>query len=306
MQIIVLGASAGGGFPQWNCNCTQCAGLRRGTLRATPRTQSSIIVGGDQGSDWALLNASPDILQQIRATPVLQPGRALRDTGIAGVLLVDGQIDHSTGLYMLRERNTPLPLWCTDPVYEDLTQGNPILGVLGHFCGVARQRVPLDGTPFQMPGVEDVDFMAMPLVSKAAPYSPHREQSVDGDNIGLTLVDRNTGRRAFYAPGLGARDPGVFAAMSAADCVLVDGTFWTDHEMQDLGLSPKTARDIGHLPQSGEGGMMDWLDELPTGVRKILIHINNTNPILDEDSPQRAELARRGIEVAYDGMHISI
>jgi len=306
MQIIVLGASAGGGFPQWNCNCTNCAGLRKGTLRATPRTQSSIIVGGDGTNDWALLNASPDILEQIRATPALQPGRALRDTGIGGVLLVDGQIDHSTGLYMLRERNSPLPLWCTDPVYEDLTRGNPILGVLGHFCGVARSRVPFDGTPFVMPGVDGVDFVAMPLVSKAAPYSPHREQSVDGDNIGLTLIDRQSGRRAFYAPGLGARDPAVFAAMAAADVVLVDGTFWTDHEMIELGLSKKTARDIGHLPQSGAGGMMDWLDELPGNVRKILIHINNTNPILDEDSPQRAELTRRGIEVAFDGMHIQI
>lgn len=306
MQIIVLGASAGGGFPQWNCNCTNCAGVRAGTVRARPRTQSSIIVGGDDGKDWALLNASPDILEQIRNTPALQPNRRLRDTGIASVLLVDGQIDHSTGLFMLRERGVPMPLWCTDPVFEDLTTGNPILKVLGHFCGVDRRSVPLDGTPFEMAGVRGVTFSAMPLSSKAAPYSPHREQSVDGDNIGLTLTDPATGKKAFYAPGLGARNPAVFAAMAAADVVLVDGTFWTDDEMIRLGLSTKTARDIGHLPQSGAGGMMDWLDELPKTTRKILIHINNTNPILDEDSPERVELTRRGIEVAYDGMHITL
>ena len=306
MQIIVLGAAAGGGFPQWNCNCPNCAGLRAGSVRATARTQSSIIVGGDDGHDWALLNASPDILEQIRHTSALQPNRGLRDTGIASVLLVDGQIDHSTGLFMLRERGVPMPLWCTDPVYEDLTSGNPILKVLGHFCGVERHGIPLDGTPFQLTKVDGVQFSAMPLTSKAAPYSPHREMSVDGDNIGLTLTDTASGRKVFYAPGLGARTPEVFAAMAAADCVMVDGTFWTNDEMIGMGLSKKTARDIGHLPQSGEGGMMDWLDELPKSVRKILIHINNTNPILNEDSPERAELTRRGIELAYDGMHITL
>lgn len=306
MQIIVLGASAGGGFPQWNCNCRNCAGVRSGELKATARTQSSICVTGDNGRDWALINASPDILQQIKATPELQPGRSPRDTGIAGVLLVDGQIDHATGLFMLREQKQRLPLWCTDPVYEDLSQGNPILRVLEHYCGVDRKNVALDGTPFALPKVDGLSFSALPLASKAAPYSPHREESVDGDNIGLTITDQASGRRLFYAPGLGARTDDVFQRMSEADCVMVDGTFWTDDEMIDLGFSSKRAREIGHLPQSGPGGMMEWLSELPRHVRKILIHINNTNPILDEASPQRAELTRLGIEVAYDGMRISI
>ncbi|GAB2180039.1 pyrroloquinoline quinone biosynthesis protein PqqB [Denitratisoma sp. agr-D3] len=305
MKLIVLGASAGGGFPQWNCNCRNCAGVRAGTVRAKPRTQSSICVAADDGADWVLLNASPDILQQIKATPELQPNRALRDTGIGGVVLVDGQIDHATGLFMLREQKQPLSLWCADPVYEDLTTGNPVLKVLAHYSGVARQTVPLDGAPFAIAKVPGLQFSALPLTSKAAPYSPHREQSVDGDNIGLTITD-GEGKRLFYAPGLGARDSEVFARMAEADCVLVDGTFWTDDEMIAAGLSDKTARDIGHLPQSGAGGMMDWLDELPRSVRKILIHINNTNPILDEDSPQRAELIRRGIEVAEDGLHITL
>ncbi len=304
MKIIVLGASAGGGFPQWNCNCTNCAGLRAGSLKAQRRTQSSIVVGGDDGQDWLLLNASPDILQQIHQTPALQPHRGLRDSGIAGVVLVDGQIDHSTGLMMLRERPQPLELWCADPVYEDLTTGYPLLRVLEHYCGVDRRTVPLDGTPFQVQRVPQVQLTALPLSSKAAPYSPHREQSVPGDNIGLTLTDSQSGRKAFYAPGLGARDEAVWAAMAAAQVVLVDGTFWTDDEMIALGLSSKTARDIGHLPQSGADGMIAWLDQLPSGIRKILIHINNTNPILNDDSPQRALLQQHGIEVAYDGMEI--
>jgi pyrroloquinoline quinone biosynthesis protein B len=306
MRVHVLGSAAGGGFPQWNCNCGNCARLRAGRFNGRPRTQSSICVQGLPGPDWLLVNASPDVLSQIRATPALQPKRAQRDTGIAAVVLSDAQVDHCTGLLMLREHTRALRLWCTDPVHEDLTRGNPILGVLGHFCGVERLAVPLDGSAFAVEGVPGLRVAAVPLQSKAAPYSPHREHPVPGDNIGLGFEDTASGRRLFYAPGLGERSEAVDAAMRAADCVLVDGTFWTDDEMIALGLGGKTGRSIGHLPQSGRGGMLDWLAELPPATRKVLIHVNNTNPILDEDSPQRAELARRGVEVAFDGMDIEL
>lgn len=305
MRITVLGSAAGGGFPQWNCNCRNCAGVRSGSLRARPRTQSSIFVQGDGATDGVLFNASPDILEQIRSHPVLQPARAVRDTAIAGVVLMDGQIDHATGLFMLRERGTPLPLWCTDPVEQDLTTGNPVLRVLSHYCGVERHRIALDGTPFEVAGAPGLQLRALPLSSKAAPYSPHRDAPVPGDNIGMLIRDAH-GHVAFYAPGLGEITPAVFDAMSGADAVLVDGTFWTDDEMIGLGLSRKTARDIGHLAQSGPGGMIEWLDRLPTRTRRLLIHVNNTNPILDEDSPQRAELVRHGIEVCEDGMEIRL
>jgi len=306
MRITVLGSAAGGGFPQWNCNCRNCAGVRGGTLRAKPRTQSSIFVRADEGADGVLFNASPDILEQIRSHPVLQPARAQRDTAIAGVVLMDGQIDHATGLFMLRERGSPLPLWCTDPVEEDLTQGNPVLRVLGHYCGVQRRRIGLDGSAFDVPGVADLQFRAFPLSSKAAPYSPHREHPVPGDNIGMLISDRRSGRSAFYAPGLGEITPALFDTMGSADAVLVDGTFWTDDEMPRLGLSKKTARAIGHLPQSGPGGMIEWLAKLPARTRRLLIHINNTNPILDEDSDERAQLTRHHIEVCEDRMTITL
>lgn len=306
MRITILGAAAGGGFPQWNCNCANCAGVRAGTLRARRRTQSSIFVRPDGGLDGVLFNASPDILEQIRDNPVLQPARALRDTAIAGVVLMDGQVDHATGLFMLRERGAPLPLWCTDPVHEDLTQGNPVLRVLAHFCGVDRSAIALDGTAFEVPGAPGLAFRALPLDSKAAPYSPHREHPVPGDNIGITATDLSSNTRLFYAPGLGRISPAVFDAMSGADCVMVDGTFWTDDEMIRLGVGRKTARSIGHLPQSGEGGMLEWLARLPAGTRRMLIHVNNTNPILDEDSPERAVLAAAGIEVCADGMEITL
>lgn len=306
MRITVLGSAAGGGFPQWNCNCRNCAGLRAGTLNAKARTQSSIFVRPDTGVDGVLFNASPDILEQIRSNPPLQPGRALRDTAIAGVVLMDGQVDHATGLFMLRERKGALPLWCTDPVEEDLTQGNPVLRVLGHYCGVDRHRIALDGSPFTVPGVSELSFRALPLSSKAAPYSPHRDNPVEGDNIGMLISDGRSGKRVFYAPGLGQVTPTVFDAMAGADCVLVDGTFWTDDEMPRLGLSAKTARDIGHLPQSGAGGMLEWMSKLPQRTRRMLIHVNNTNPILDEDSDERATLTRAGIEVCEDDMQIDV
>ncbi|GAB4567841.1 MAG: pyrroloquinoline quinone biosynthesis protein PqqB [Rhizobacter sp.] len=306
MRITVLGSAAGGGFPQWNCNCRNCAGVRSGTVRAKPRTQSSIFIRPDDSADGVLFNASPDILEQIRNHPDLQPARAVRDTAIAGVVLMDGQIDHATGLFMLRERGSPLPLWCTDAVEEDLTKGNPVLRVLSHFCGVQRQRIGLDGASFSVPGVPGLAFRAMPLSSKAAPYSPHRDSPVPGDNLGITITDTRSGRSVFYAPGLGAITPPVFDAMASADAVMVDGTFWTDDEMKSLGLSKKSARDIGHLPQSGAGGMIEWMGKLPRATRRLLIHINNTNPILDEDSSQRAELTRAGIEVCEDGMNIQL
>lgn len=304
MKIRVLGSGAGGGFPQWNCNCPNCRGLREGRIKARPRTQSSIAASGD-GENWVLFNASPDVLQQLREFPALQPARALRDTAIAAILLIDAQIDHTTGLLMLREHRSPHQLWCTPQVREDLSTGNPLFKVLDHYCGLDWNPVPLDRR-FTMRGVPGLHFEALPLTSNAPPYSPHRDRPEAGDNIGVTLEDDRSGRRLFYAPGLGEMEPHVWQAMEAADVVLVDGTLWTDDEMIRLGASAKTSRAMGHLPQSGAGGMIEWLDRLPATTRKVLIHINNTNPILNEDGPERALLAEHGIEVSHDGMEIEL
>ena len=304
MQIRVLGAAAGGGFPQWNCNCRNCDGVRKGTIRAQPRTQSSIAVSAD-GVDWVLFNASPDLLAQIKSFPALQPARAIRDTGIRAVVLMDGQIDHTTGLLMLRE-GKPLELWCTDMVREDLTTGNPLFNILGHYCGVNWHRLPITRrSSFSIDGVDHLSFSAVALKSKAPPYSPHRNNPHEGDNIGMRITDLRTGKHVFYAPGLGEIEPHLRPLLEQADAVMVDGTFWTDDEMIKLGISSKRARDIGHLPQSGSGGMIGALQPL-RAARKILIHINNTNPILDEDSAERAELSRAGIEVAYDGLEVTL
>ena len=305
VKIRVLGSAAGGGFPQWNCNCRNCAGIRAGTLNGNARTQSSIAVIGPDAPSAVLVNASPDILTQLQRTPALQPNRALRDSAIVGIILVDGQVDHTTGLYMLREAVRPWPIWCTDSTHADLTRGNPVFGVLKHFCGVNRRRIELE-SEFRVDGVAQVRFRALPVASKPAPYSPNRESPVSGDNLALVITDEVSSRSVVYAPGLAAIDDALWRAMQSASCVMVDGTFWTDEEMIGLGISSKRARDIGHLPQSGPGGMLEWLVRLPAATRKILIHINNTNPILDESSAESAELRRHHVETAWDGMEIDL
>ncbi len=304
MRIRVLGAAAGGGFPQWNCNCRNCDGVRNGSVRATPRTQSSIAVSADN-INWILFNASPDLLAQYKGFAELQPARAIRDTAIRSVVLMDAQIDHTTGLLMLRE-GRPLEIYCTAMAREDLSTGNPLFKILGHYCGVNWHEVPTArGNSFPVIGAEQLTFTAVPLKSNAPPYSPHRDNPLEGDNIGMRIADPRSGKVLFYAPGLGEIEPHLKPFLEEADVLMVDGTFWTDDEMIELGLSKKHARDIGHLPQSGAGGMIDVLKPLKAS-RKILIHINNTNPILDEDSDQRRQLASAGIEVAYDGMDVKL
>ena len=164
----------------------------------------------------------------------------------------------------------------------------------------------LDDSDFAMEGVAGVRWRALPVAGKPAPYSPNRDSPVAGDNVALLITDERSRAGALYAPGLGSMDETIRRAMDGAACVLVDGTFWSDDEMIRLGLSRKRAREMGHLALSGPGGMLEWLGLLPDATRKILIHVNNTNPILDEDSPERAQLDRRGIEVAWDGMEIEL
>jgi pyrroloquinoline quinone biosynthesis protein B len=304
MRVRVLGSGAGGGFPQWNCNCPNCRGVRSGQIRAVPRTQSSIALSAD-GERWVLCNASPDICAQLESFPALQPARSIRDTAICAILLVDAQIDHTTGLLLLREHTERWDVYCTGAVHQDLTSGFPIFDILAHFRGVHWHEIRTDESIFTIPGAEGLELTAVPLESEAPPYSPHRHNTVPGDNIGLRVRDLRTGRSLFYAPGLGQIDQHVLGYLAEADCLLVDGTLWTNDEMVRGGVGDKLGSEMGHLDQSGTGGIMETLNSLKKP-RKILIHINNTNPILNEDSEERRLLADAGIEVAYDGMDIAL
>lgn len=303
MKIRVLGSAAGGGFPQWNCNCHNCQRVRNNTMNGKARTQSSIAVSTDS-INWLLFNTSPDIRAQLDAFPAIQPKNNIRGTGIKAIMLIDSQIDHTTGLLMLRE-GKPLEIYCTEMVKQDLSTGFPVFKMLADYCTVNHHLIPHDGSSFEIPGINDIRLYTQALKSKAPPYSPHRHDPHEGDNIGVIIEQISTGKKVFYSPGLGEIEPHVMQAMQTVDCLMVDGTFWTDEEMITLGISQKRARDIGHIPQSGNGGMIEILNTVPKA-RKILIHINNTNPILDEDSDERKQLDAAGIEVAYDGLEIDL
>ncbi|MFI8740624.1 pyrroloquinoline quinone biosynthesis protein PqqB [Stutzerimonas zhaodongensis] len=303
MFIQILGSAAGGGFPQWNCNCVNCAGLRNGSLRAKARTQSSIAIS-DDGENWILCNASPDIRAQLESFPKLQPARGPRDTAIGAIILLDSQIDHTTGLLTLRE-GCPHEVWCTEMVHQDLSTGFPLFKMLEHWNGGLRWNpIALEGS-FTIATCPNLNITPIPLRSSAPPYSPHRNDPHPGDNIGLLIEDRKTGGTLFYAPGLGQVSPELLELMRSADCLVVDGTLWRDDEMRVREVGTKLGSEMGHLHQSGPGGMIEVLDGMPAA-RKILIHINNTNPILDEDSAERAVLDEHGIEVSFDGMSIEL
>jgi pyrroloquinoline quinone biosynthesis protein B len=303
MKIKVLGSGAGGGFPQWNCNCPNCKGVRTGTIKATPRTQSSIAVSNHEGKDWVLINASPDIRTQLLRYPVFQPDRKIRDTALVGVILVDAQIDHATGLLFLRETKK-LDIYCTPAVHEDLTTQFPIFNILKAYCTINYHAIDLfTKLRFQVPGLPTLFFTPIPLEGKAPPYSTHRDNPMVGDNIGLYIQDTHTGKSLFYAPGLAKIESEIINWMHQADCLLVDGTCWDEDELIRHDISSKQAADMGHIPQSGEKGMIAYLTEFKKQ-RKILIHINNTNPILKKESIEHKTLAQAQIEVAEDGMDI--
>lgn len=303
MYIYVLGSAAGGGFPQWNCNCLNCHGVRTGSIQAKARTQSSIAVS-ENGTDWVLLNASPDIRQQLFEFKAAQPARKLRDTGITSVILMDSQLDHTTGLLTLRE-GCPMNVWCTEMVHQDLTSGFPVFNMLKHWNGGLQYNEINPKQAFKIDGFENLEFLPLIIKSAAPPYSPHRNDPHDGDNIALIIKDHKTQKQLFYAPGLGKIDDQIMQIMQSSDCVMIDGTLWTDDEMQQTGVGTKTGREMGHLYISGEGGSLSYLNQLSTP-KKVLIHINNTNPILNENSSQFAELKANGVEVAYDGMQIEL
>ena len=305
MKIRILGSAAGGGFPQWNCNCHNCHGVRNGSINAKPRTQSSIAVSMDD-KHWLLVNTSPDIRAQLESFPAIQPKQGLRDTGIAAIMLADSQIDHTTGLLMLRE-GCPLPVYATQMVQEDLSSGFPIIKILESWNGgLQLHTLNTDEQAFSIPSIEGIEFTAVPIDGKAPPYSPHRHNPHIGDNIGLFMRDLESQECVFYAPGLAKIGSKVRSYIEQSKCVMVDGTFWQEDEMNQAGVGSRLASQMGHLPQSGDGGMIEYLETLHEKTRKILILINNTNPILVEDSDERAQLNALDIEVAYDGMRIDI
>ena len=306
MKIKVLGSAAGGGFPQWNCGCPNCRGVRGGELKARARTQESIAVSAD-GDNWFVLNASPEIRTQIEGFAGLHP-RGPRDSPIAGILITNGDLDHCLGLLSLRESH-PLQIYATEQVHRGFTESNTFYATLERFPGQTTWRTLQLGKEQELKYLDgrtsglDVQALAVPgqpPLHLRGRFAPDPE-----DNVAFRIRDRATGRAMIYMSGVAAVTPAVLAAIEGTQCVFFDGTFWAADELIALGLGNKRAEDMAHLPIGGADGSLALLENIKVP-RRYYIHINNTNPILREDAAEHAAVEAAGWRVAYDGLEFEL
>lgn len=307
MWVQVLGSAAGGGFPQWNCGCRNCHGLRQGIIQARARTQTSLAVSTDR-LNWFLLHASPDIRAQIECFPPLHP-RAGRQTPIAGIVLTNGDLDQCLGLFSLRE-SQPLHLHATNRVRDGFIEGNLLYRTLTrtpdqvtwHALKPYTAEKPMllsDGGP------SGLLVTTIPVPGKVPIHLEGKLSPDEEDTIALLIRDGRSGRTLAYVPCVAGPSPELLPLLQSTECIFFDGTFWTENELITLGLGKRSAMEMGHWPLEGPNGSLQTLSSLQA-TRRILLHINNTNPILDEQSPERCFVEAAGIEVAYDGMEVMI
>lgn len=301
MRVIVLGSAAGGGFPQWNCDCPNCRRARSGDPAAGCRTQCSLAVSAD-GERWFLLNASPDLRQQFTATPALHPRPGSpRHSPVEGVVLTNGDIDHVAGLLSLREGHA-FSLYATPRILAVLDR-NPVFDALDRDL-VDRRQVAL-GAPITLGERLTAELFAVP--GKVPLYLEEGSPEIGGeteDVVGVRIAE-DGGASFFFVPGCARLSAGLARRLGGAPVVLFDGTLWQDDEMIRLGAGSKTGQRMGHMSVSGSGGSLAAFAGLEVG-RKIYIHINNTNPMLLDDSPERAAVTAAGWEVAHDGMEVEV
>jgi len=288
----VLGAAAGGGFPQWNCGCPNCRKARSGSRDVAPRTQECVAVSVD-GERWVLLNASPEIRSQIESFPKLHP-RGPRHSPIAGIVLTNGDLDHCLGLLSLRESH-PLTVYATSAVQRGFTQGNVLYRTLERFAGQVTWR-SVEGEL-----CDGLSIEAIPVPGKLPIHLEECAASAPEENIGVVLHDRRSGKRLAYFSAAAGITPAVREAMDVADCVFFDGTFWSGDELIRLNLGTKRAEDMAHIPVAESLAALNGLD-----ARRIYIHINNTNPMLDRTSAERRQVESAGWEIAEDGLEFSL
>lgn len=308
LRMLVLGAAAGGGVPQWNCNCTGCEAARTAKGQVVASTQASVAVSAD-GIYWFLINASPDLRDQIAAQPKLHP-RGLRQTPIAGVVLTNGDVDAIAGLLHLRE-GAMFPIWAHRKVL-DVLRDNTIFNVIPE-SRVPRRPVAVN-VPFaltlpdgQASGLEIEAFTVpgkVPLYAETRAADPTIGIEA-GDTLGLAIRDAESGATAFYVAACAAVTPALADRLRGADLLFFDGTLWRDDEMIVAGLGEKTGRRMGHISMSGENGAIAAFASLDVG-RKIFIHINNSNPVLRHGSTERHIAEAAGWEIAQDGLEITL
>ncbi|TJY42808.1 pyrroloquinoline quinone biosynthesis protein PqqB [Cohnella pontilimi] len=306
MIIKLLGSAAGGGYPQWNCACSNCNRARSGDPSARPRRNDSLAISPD-GSRWVLLNASPDVCLQTEENVCLHPGPSMRGSPIQVVFLTDAELDHTTGLLQLRQGSS-IDVYATPPVLGALTDGFPVRRIVEPYSSFRWHEMSLEES-YALFGAK-LSICPFYLGDKPPRYisaSPFREaaQQLEAWSVGYRITDLGTGGIAVYAPGIEAWSETLERHLDGADCVFLDGTFWVGDELRKLGVSELHASDMGHLPVAGSDGSAERFAHSPAR-RKVYIHINNTNPILLEDSPERRMLTDMGIEIGFDGMELEI
>jgi pyrroloquinoline quinone biosynthesis protein B len=306
MIIRVLGSAAGGGFPQWNCACVNCRGVREGLIKATPRTQESVCLSGDDGN-WFLINASPDIRSQIESFDCLHP-RSSRDSPIQAIFLTNGDLDHCLGLLSLRE-NHPMVVYATDWVRRGFTEGNVLYRTMQRFPGQLTWRTLKLGVEETVLRADNLPSgLTVRAVAVPGKLPVHLDGIVSNDealNVGLRFRQATNHRVLAYLSAVGRITPAVYEVLDGADCVMFDGTFWSSDELSAQGFLGKSAEELAHWPVGGQGGSLSALSNVRAS-RRVFIHINNTNPILREDSPERKMVEEAGWEVACDGMEIKL
>jgi pyrroloquinoline quinone biosynthesis protein B len=301
-----MGTAAGGGFPQWNCWCACCRVARSNPKDAWPRTQSSVAISSD-GARWFLLNASPDVREQLRRLPVNDAPDApdvVRQVPIEGILLTDAEVDHSFGIVLLREASF-LPLYLTGAVRSVLEHDSRILAVAGAFASMPVTELPLRGSIELR--YRDGTASGLSVETFAVPAGPPRfaEEAGAGHTVGLMIREHSRSAVCAYVPGCGDLDESLIDRLAQADILLFDGTFWRDDELIAAGIGSRTAREMDHLPVGGPGGSLERMSTIASRHR-IYTHINNTNPILLEHSDERAAVVRAGWIVGYDDFAIKI
>lgn len=298
--IKILGTAAGGGFPQWNCRCAQCQAARAGEI--SPRLQASAAISPD-GAAWYLVNATPDVTAQLLQHPELHPRHGNRETPFAGILLTDAELDHALGLMHLREGDS-LRLYGTAAVRAALQDELGFLPNLARYTEVDFVTVA-PGEQQLLPGNDGAGLEVEWFETGQDLPRYAGEKSVPGAVTGLELRDPATGRIALYIPGAGELTPELLERMERAEAIFLDGTFWSEDEFPKVSGRTRSAKDMGHLPMSGEGGTAASLAELPARIKKY-VHINNTNPVLHHGSPEREHLRSLGLDLAQDGEEVEI
>ena len=304
MRIKVLGAAAGGGLPQWNCTCENCSALRRASSQIQPRTQSQLALTAD-GDAWFLINASPDLREQLNRTPEVRPdsSKGLRNTPVEGVILTSADLDHVLGLLLMREF-TPVRVYASSAV-RSILQSNSFFQMLDRLPGQSRWTTLEPEVNFSLGGGVTCTPIALP--GSFPSYVTEKERIVlDGGEVTMGLLfETSEGKRLAYLPALSSVSPALTDLLSTCSVLLVDGTFWKDDELQSIQPGTPSARSMGHMPISGADGSLSVLADL-AGVRRIYTHINNTNPILNEGSRERRAVHDAGWEVAWDGLEITV